>query len=410
MKYAPVTSLNVLLTQDNGTIPVGKLALNNRQIWFQYDAAFLGREIELSPYKLPLRPDVVTCEDRVFDGLFGLFNDSLPDGWGRLLLDRHMRSLGIAPESLTPLDRLAYVGQRGMGALVYQPEYVDQKPSSDPLDLDRLAQESRDVLDGAPKQVLEKLLSLGGSPQGARPKVTVGVSHDKKRIIHGIENIPEDYDHWIVKFTTSTDPDDNGTIEYAYSLMAKAAGINMPETYLFPAEKGAGYFGVKRFDRDGNRRRHIHTVGGLLHADHRLPALDYESILKATLALTKSMTEVEAVFRMAAFNVFSHNRDDHSKNFSFLMDDDGTWHTAPAYDLVFSSGPGGEHSTTVMGEGKNPTRHHLQQLGKKLDIKKADEIIDHVADAVADWKKFAAAAGVSMKSIKLIENNIGKKA
>jgi len=407
MNYAPVSVLTVLLAQDGKLLSVGKLALRDRKIWFQYDASFLSKGLELSPYKLPLKAEVVTCEDGIFDGLFGLFNDSLPDGWGRLLLDRHMRSLGIASENLTPLDRLAYVGQHGMGALVYQPDHGSGiRRSNKVLDLEKLAEESRKVLDGAPKQVIEELLSLNGSSGGARPKVMVGVSPDKKHIIHGVDDVPTGHEHWIIKFTSSSDPDDNGAIEYAYSLMAKAAGINMPETHLFPTSKKGGYFGVKRFDRSGNSRLHVHTVSGFLHASHRSPTLDYEDIMKTALVFTKSMTETEAFFRLAVFNVLSHNRDDHAKNFSFLMGTNGAWHAAPAYDLIFSSGPAGEHSTMVMGEGKDPTRKHLQQLGKKFDIKKTDEIIDQVSAAVSRWKEFANTASVTKESRDLIGKNI----
>jgi serine/threonine-protein kinase HipA len=253
---------------------------------------------------------------------------------------------------------------------------------------------------------LGELLSLNGSSAGARPKVMVGVSKNKNEIIHGVDDVPIGYDHWLIKFTSSTDPEDNGVIEYAYSLMAKSVGIYMPETYLFPALKGAGYFGVQRFDRKGNDKIHIHTVSGLLHADHRLPALDYEDILKTAMVLTKSMPEVEAVFRLAVFNILTHNRDDHSKNFAFLMESDGAWTAAPAYDLTFSSGPAGEHSTTVMGEGKSPSRKHLQQLGKKMGIKKTDDIIDQVVAAVSRWKEFADEAGVKKSSRDLINKTI----
>lgn len=293
-----------------------------------------------------------------------------------------------------------------MGALTYEPDQSIVKTSSHFLQLTHLAEESHAVLNGASEKVIEELLALNGSSAGAHPKILVGVSKNKREIIHGVDDIKSDYEHWIVKFTSSTDLKDNGAIEYAYSLMARAGGINMPETYLFQAENGGGYFGVKRFDRRGNDRMHVHSLSGLLHADHRLPSLDYEEILRATLILTKSMPEAQNFFRLAAFNVFTHNRDDHAKNFAYLMDRDGTWRTAPAYDLTFSSGPGGEHSTTVMGEGRNPNRKHLQRLGKKMNIKKTDEIIDQVADAVSRWQEFAEQAGVTKESRDLIRKNL----
>ena len=387
--------------------PVGRLALRDRRIWFQYDPSFIARQLQLSPFKLPLKSDIVTSESPLFDGLFGLFNDSLPDGWGRLLLDRSLRAIGIAPETLTVLDRLAQVGRHGMGALMYEPDYGSVKHAREALDLDHLAKESAAALSGASGDVLAELLSLNGSSSGARPKIMAGVSKDKKRIIHGVSDLPDGYEHWLIKFTSSHDANDNGAIEYAYSRMAKAAGIEMPETFLFPASKGPGYFGVKRFDRRGNSRLHVHTVSGLLHADHRLPSLDYESILKAAMALTRSMPDVETLYRQAIFNVLAHNRDDHAKNMSFLMEPDGEWHAAPAYDLVFSAGPAGEHCTTVMGEGKHPGRRHLQQLGRQLELKNPDALIDKVATAVSRWISFAKEADVTAASRRSIQRAIG---
>jgi len=320
-----------------------------------------------------------------------------------------VRGLGIAPETLTVLDRLAYVGRHGMGALQYEPEQAPEGHSSDALNLDLLAEESRQVLEGAPKQVIDELLSLNGSSAGARPKIMVGVDKKKKQVIHGVDDLPEGFEHWIIKFTNSNDPEDNGSLEYAYSLMAKAAGISMPECHLFPSSKNKpGYFGVRRFDREGNKRVHVHTVSGLLHADHRMPSLDYESILKAALVLTRSVPEVEHLFRLAAFNVLTYNRDDHAKNFSFMMDNNGAWQVAPAYDLTFSSGPGGEHSTTVMGEGRNPGTKDLLKLAQKFDLKKGKDILDKVASAVKRWKDFADKAGVSKKTAKAIQETLDK--
>jgi serine/threonine-protein kinase HipA len=171
----------------------------------------------------------------------------------------------------------------------------------------------------------------------------------------------------------------------------------LPEAKLFPSRKGGGFFGVKRFDRPNNHPIHMHTLSGLLHADHREPSLDYETILKATLYLTKDVRECEVQFRNAVFNVLSHNRDDHSKNFSFLMSDQGGWNVSPAYDLTFSFGPSGEHSTMVIGEGKNPKMEHLLRLAEVANIKKpkALEIIDQVASSVSRWRDFAHESGVS---------------
>ena len=187
--------------------------------------------------------------------------------------------------------------------------------------------------------------------------------------------------------------------------MATQAQIDVPYAKLFPSQKKIGYFGVKRFDRVNGKRLHMHSISGLLHADHRLPSLDYGTILKATLWLTKNMQECEKQFRAAVFNVLSHNRDDHAKNFSFLMNEQGRWSVSPAYDLTFSSGPSGEHCTMVMGEGKNPKLSHLVSLAEIGGIKKqkALQIIDEVKGAISNWEILAKNAGVSKASQVMIQ-------
>lgn len=404
MKYQPTILVNVALDFGDSPQKVGRLAMANRRIYFEYDPAFLSSGVEISPFNLPLKSGAAPCDGAVFDGLFGVFNDSLPDGWGRLLLDRRMRQLGIAPMLLTPLDRLTHVGTHGMGALTFEPDASHYLPRNGVIHLDRLAAETHDVLEGESKDVFVELLDLSGSSAGARPKVMVAVSKDKKNISHGRQQLPKNYEHWMVKFASGTDTKDIGAIEYAYSRMARAAGLLMQPTHLFSAKKGAGYFGVQRFDRVGSRRIHMHTVSGLLHADHRLPSLDYEQIMRATLALTRNVREAEKILCMAAFNVFAHNRDDHAKNFSFLMDAQGHWNVAPAYDLTFSGGPGGEHSTTIMGEGKTPGKDHLLKLAKNFGISKtvANRSIDKVYSAIRKWPQFADEAGVGKLSKKLI--------
>ena len=410
MKYQPVNLVHVSLDFGNREHRVGRLALANRRIYFEFDTAFLKSGLEISPFKLPLKTGAIACDDMIFEGLFGVFNDSLPDGWGRLLLDRQMRKQGIAPEQLTPLDRLTHVGSYGMGALVYKPDVSDQFSQPNVINLDKLATETSEVLEGEAGDVFAELLGLSGSSAGARPKVMVGVSKDKKRIIHGQQHLQKNYVHWMVKFASSNDAKGIGAIEYAYSLMASAAGIDMMPTHLFPAKKGAGYFGVKRFDRQGDKRNHMHTVSGLLHADHRLPSLDYEQIMRTTLELTRNVKELKKILRIAAFNVFAHNRDDHAKNFSFLMDEKGNWSVAPAYDLTFSGGPGGEHSTSIMGEGKNPGKEHLLKLAEKFSITKTEarRIIENVYSAVNKWPAFAEETGVGKTSKKLIADMITK--
>jgi serine/threonine-protein kinase HipA len=405
VKYIPTTLLNVFL-DGRSRRKVGRLATQDRRILFEYDSGFLASGLQLSPFELPTRPGVVPGGPAIFDGLFGVFNDSLPDGWGRLLLDRTVERLGILRGSLTPLDRLAYVGRHGMGALSYEPDYSQADGEAVVLKLDKLAAEAATVLSGEQGAVVEKLLRLNGASAGARPKVVAQVSGDKAKIIYGPAALPQGYAHWMIKFPSQLDEADVGAIEYAYSLMARGAGVEMPETHLFGAKKKR-YFGIRRFDRDGDRRIHMHSLSGLLHADHRTPSLDYDAFLKATQVLTKDVTQVEKAFRLACFNVLAHNRDDHAKNFSYLLDDgSGQWSLAPAYDLIFSAGPAGEQSMMVMGEGKAPGVEQLRALAKKHDLRKSEAIIDEVRGAVARWGEFADAAGVSKKSAKTIAARI----
>lgn len=403
--FRPITVLRVELVLDGERRSVGRLAWRDRVIYFEYDAAFLATRLELSPFRLKLGPGVVEGPTAVFERLHGLFNDSLPDGWGRLLMDRKLRQVGIQPDQLTPLDRLAWIGGHGMGALTYRPEHPALAGAGDAIDLDRLAEQSRMVLEDSPKAVLDELLSIGGSPQGARPKALVGVSVDGGSLIHGVDDLPDSYEHWIVKFRSSTDPSDVGAVEQAYAAMAREAGVTMPPTALFPAKRGAGYFGIKRFDRRGNRRVHILTASGLLDIDHTLPSLGYGGLLKATRSLTRRQSEVEQVFTRMVLNVFARNRDDHTKNHSFLMEADGGWFVSPAYDVTFSSGPGGEHALDVAGEGRDPGAEHIHAVADEVGVsrKVAVAVIDRVRMVVDRWPGFARDSGVSKRMASSID-------
>lgn len=285
---------------------------------------------------------------------------------------------------------------------MYEPEF-SVEPTDTSLDLDSIAFQVQEVLKGTSSEVLQELLALNGSSAGARPKALIGVSENHELIIQGFEP-------WLVKFPNSLDGLDAGSIEYVYALIAKQAGIQMSEVLLFPAREGAGYFATKRFDCDTDTRFHMHTACGLLHADFRAPSLDYQNLLTLTSMLTRDTREVEKMYRLAVFNVLAHNRDDHSKNFSFLMDAAGRWKLSPVYDLTFSSGPGGEQNTMVMGEGRNPGVEHLIKLGleAKLSKSRITEIIDQTQASLASWSFLARQHGVSEEMIQQIAKRIGQ--
>ncbi len=411
MKIAAGTALDVSLHWDGGDIqPVGRLAYRDRIAYLEYDEAFLKAGLGLSPVHHKTNAELQRpYKTDVFEGLHGLFNDSLPDGWGRLLVDRRARQLGFEPATLTPLDRLACVGSTGIGALCYAPSIEVWDAGNNDLDLDQLAADVRLVLEGDISEVLSTLGRAGGSPGGARPKALIALN-DNHHAMHGTDDAPEGYDHYLVKFPGHDDRQDIAAIEMAYAMMAKEAGVIMPETKLLEGGKGQFYFAARRFDREGTRRVHVHSASGLLYSDIRTPALDYKDLIMLTRALTRDQRECTAMFALAVFNVLAHNRDDHARQFSFIMERDGSWRMAPAYDLTWSLGPGGEHSSTVLGHGKNITRAHLIELGKQADMKQQDamQVIERAQAAVSEWKAFAGEYGVSHQSANMIATSLAK--
>ena len=390
-----IKSLEVYLKFDK-KIKVGILAIKDNKVYFEYDKEFLKSNLEISPYKLPLKAGLMRCDDDTFEGIWGVFADSMPDGWGRLLLDRYFIKKGINPKSLSPLDRLAYVGDDGIGALVYEPK-IEINNTIKNLDLDEIFTHSQKVLRGD-ESLIDELLTLNGSSGGARPKVLVQISDDKKNILYD-KKLKKGFSPWIVKFASSNDTPDIGKIEYVYSLMAKEAKIEMSETYLFNNK----YFATKRFDIVDNKRKHLHSLAGLIHSDFRYPTLDYDDIMALSMHLTKDIQEVKKIYRLAVFNLLTHNRDDHAKNFSFIMDNKGKWQFSPVYDLTYSFGVGSEHSTMYLGEGKNLTFIHLEKLAKKHNIKKYTQIIDEVRYGVSKFSEFAKSVNVSKKTISDLE-------
>ena len=352
-------------------VRVGTMAPYQRyRTAFEYSEEWLRNGFSISPFSLPLRPGVRIAKPDPFDGLFGIFADSLPDGWGRLLVDRMLRKQGERPEEIDPLTRLSIVGNSGMGALEYRPVY-GMKGGTPSADLDRLAEECRKILQSEESGDLDLLFAMGGSSGGARPKVMIRLGDEE----------------WIVKFPSSGDPADIGLMEYEYNLCAAACGIQVPEVKLFPSNRCAGYFGAKRFDREmtpaGEKKVHMASVSALLEVSHRIPSLDYTSLMGLTWQLTKKADELLKMYALMCFNVFAHNRDDHSKNFTFLCAD-GKWRLAPAYDLTCSDSIGGEHATTVAGEGRNPSVKDILSVAKKAGIgmSAARQIADRVEQTV----------------------------
>jgi serine/threonine-protein kinase HipA len=411
LKVVAGTPLEISLNWDEDDIqPVGRLAYRDQIAYLEYDEAFLRSGLDISPVHYKASAGVRQPYDAtVFQGLHGVFHDSLPDGWGRLLIDRRAHQLGIEPSTLTPLDRLACVGSTGIGALCYAPSINVWDADDKKLNLDQIASDARLVLEGDVGEVISTLGQAGGSPGGARPKALIGLN-DMGQAVHGSNKLPAGFDAYLVKFPGHDDPVDIAAIEMAYAMMAKAAGVVMHETRLLKGCDEQLYFAAKRFDRTGNRRVHIHSASGLLYTDIRIPQLDYKDLLMLTRSVSRDQRECKAMFVLAVFNVLAHNRDDHARQFSYMMSRDGTWKLAPAYDLTWCSGPAGEHSTTVLGYGKDITRAQLLELGKKAELKTQDakEIIERVEAATGNWQVYAGDYGVSRKSNDMIAKSLAK--
>ena len=324
---------------------------------FEYDNQFIKNGTSISPFYLPLKPGLFTAKKEPFNGLFGVFSDSLPDGWGTLLTNRMLTEKGYDLSEITILDRLCLVGNNGIGVLSYIPEWkIDNNIKL--TDLDFIAEKVEQILKYNNFENLEELYGMAGSSGGARPKVFTKFNNKD----------------WIIKFRASVDPDNIGEMEYDYSVAAKKCGIDMSETKLFNNK----YFGTLRFDIFNTQKYHVHSAAGLLYASHRLPSLDYLDLIKAVFVLTNDMNEAYKMFKRMIFNVVTKNKDDHAKNFSFIFKND-KWQLSPAYDLVKSVGFNNQHTTTILGKG-NPSKEDVFKLAGKvnLDHKKAKNIYDEI--------------------------------
>jgi serine/threonine-protein kinase HipA len=396
--------INVSIKFSEEEIEVGKLILDNRLVHFKYNNEFLAQGLNLSPIKLEFDNRIQIAKPDPFHGIFGVFDDSLPDGWGMLLLNRALEKQELSLDDINILDQLAYIGGSGKGALIYSPAIKNEENFSDKIDIDRLKTVMDEVYNGTSTEVIEELMHLGGSSGGARPKANVGYNPKTDELMHGYNTLPDGFEHWIIKFPSSEDPMDIANIEYAYYKMALAANIEMSECKLLESVTGQQIFATKRFDRIGNNRIHMHSMAGLTHDNFRRSSIDYGHIITTAYILEKSASARKKILRLAAFNVYSHNRDDHSKNFSWLMDNSGIWSLAPAYDLTYSSTAINEHSTRIGGEGANPGRSNIISLAKEFSISRPNKIIEEVQESISQWPVIAKECGVSSDSINRIQN------
>ena len=351
---------------------VGTLSLtpDDRLCAFEYDGVWLSEGFSISPLELPLKPGLFIAKAQPFHGNFGIFEDSLPDGYGRYLLHKALRREGINDADLSALDRLSIVGNSGMGALMYHPETKVIK-EDETTDFDLLQQKALEVLKEQQDTDAGLLLYKSGNSGGARPKAVFS----------------DNEGHWLIKFRHYYDPVDMGQQEFHYNEVAKRCGIDVPDFKL----TNGRYFTTRRFDITPNGERiHTATAGGLLCLSLNAPVLDYTNLLALTGYLTQNAKEVEEMFRRMVFNYLTDNKDDHCKNFSFIVLETGNgqykWHLAPAYDLTLcTEGYNGEHATSVNGTG-HPTLKDMIVVGtkNKMSVQRCKEIFEEVRSNCGD--------------------------
>lgn len=383
---------------------LGLLADDGRDLLFEYSTQAIKRGIELSPFKLPLRPEAYGDFPDFQFGLPGLISDALPDGWGMLLMDRLFSKQGRSRADISPLDRLAFIGDNAMGALAFEPAETQALTDKDVQLLD-LAHDVQQVFEDDSESLLRELAIMGGSPHGARPKVLVNYDRKNNRMSTADSGVGTPM---LIKFPAEMEHKEVSAIEAMYGRLAKAARIPVPVTEYFDLDAKLSAFGIERFDRLDGKRIPMHTVAGAAHVNFRIPQLDYVALLRLTRFMTRDTREVVRAFERCVFNVVFNNRDDHSKNFSFLMDNDNRWKFSPAYDLTFSEGPRGEHQMDICGEARNPSREHLLELAKKTDITQqaATEIIERIVDVSGGLADFGRDLPIRKQTLGFIEKTV----
>lgn len=402
---------------------------------FQYGPEFLESEIEVSPLMMPLSEKVYQFPDlayETFRGLPGLLADSLPDRFGNALINSWLAQQGRTPDSFNAIERLCYTGARGMGALEYAPATGPKRSISRQLKVDQLVVLASEILsqhedievsfnDESNEQAMLDILQVGTSAGGQRPKAVIAWNPETNEVRSGQVKTKEGFEYWILKFdgvTSSKDkalegPKGHGVIEYAYSKMAKDAGVAMGECHLFE-ENGRRHFMTRRFDRQvGGEKLHMQSLCGLAYYDYKMAgAYSYEQALMVMRQLDLPMNDIEEQFRRMVFNVIARNQDDHVKNIAFLMNKSGEWSLSPAFDMTWSFNPTGDwtasHQMTINDKQDNFTMNDFKACAKTASMKRgrAEKIIDEVKQVVSQWKGYADDAGVDLKQRDQIQKTL----
>lgn len=387
---------------------VGSLYLSEKlgRYVFAYDPSFVGTGLEISPKTLPLGNETHIAErNKDFYDLFGVFADSLPDEWGKKVQDAEFEKIGL--RNITAIDRLAFIGKHGIGALVYEPAQ-EFEHGCEIVEISQLRKAAQSIISGNIDDITEDLLRCGGSAGGVRPKFLVDLNLDDMHTLRYTRGVREgSMRPFIIKVPVKNE-DHWQRIEFVYSKLAEEAGICIPQTYLLDGRKKRGAcYAIERFDiKEGNKRFHAHTLAGLLGVNFREAIADYSILLRTTADITKNHQDVKEAYKMMVFNYLGHNKDDHAKNFTFLMDKNGTWSLSPAYDIGYSSGENGLHMTALNGKRRNAETKDFAVLANDFDIKEWKMIIKKVINALGMWKSISKKHGVPEKHISIIDERI----
>jgi len=377
---------------------------------FEYSDEAKKRGLELSSLKLPLQGAKLSRDFPQHQlGLPGPVYDSLPDGWGMLLMDRLFKRRGLNPARIGPLERLAYIGNNAMGAMSFKPVTPEVLEPQMHVPIELLAAEVQQVLKGEGGELLQKLLLVGGSPQGARPKALVYRDPDTGTFTTAAT---PDFEAWLVKFPAQHEHPEVCAIEMIYAECLRLCGIQTPDTQYFSLSDGMTAFASKRFDRQDGLRVPMQSLAAFTGADFRSPgALDYANFLRATQRCTNDVREKARAFERAVFNVAFHNRDDHPKNFAYTMSRTGDWKLAPAYDVTFCEGPGGYHQMDVMGEALEIDRKAMLGLAAEAEVSayEAGVIIERFCDVSSQFSTVANdryPGAITQETLRTIQSRI----
>ncbi|WP_024769422.1 type II toxin-antitoxin system HipA family toxin [Aquimarina macrocephali] len=385
---------------------------------FEFFSSFLNKNQDVSPIHMPIRSSAKkiysfpNLNQETYRGLPGMLSDVLPDDFGNRLIDQWLALNDIPKSKFTPLDRLCYIGTRGMGALEFQPAKHIGQAQTTTLEVDKLAQLAEKILNTREKlelnlsetEHLNELIKVGTSAGGQRAKAIIAYNSTTNEIRSGQAIAPHGFEHYIFKFdgvndTTLGDPQGYGRIEYAYYLMALDCGINMEKSLLFE-EHDRAHFMTKRFDRHSNNEKiHMQTLCSIAHFDYKSPgAHSYENAFEVMRQLRLPHSDAIQLYKRMVFNVIARNQDDHTKNISFLMDKRGVWRLSPAYDVTYSYNPEGiwtsMHQMSINGKRDNFTLQDLITVGEKISYKNHKEAIQQVVDVVSNWGHYVQKTGI----------------